>query len=312
MQTNQKSGVQSQQPQISESTDISIEERFAQLKQQLESQPQTSVPAAIASRQLPPMKLSDPLPERQQDQKPQQVGSNLAQRINAGEGNNQLQRPAPRRAPIASAPQSAQPSGARITSFQIQPSLSRDAHGNNIQRRNRDVPDRPVIIMISEERRIVWLTTDLHFTNRTNGAAIQRGVDELNRQKSSRELIQNIQDWKLSITNERWPVESVQIQKAHYYDFYASLGYRVLGKRPNVGLPNANVQLQIPEFNTSPVAAIVQSTSGEGSLTPAQSAPACVSEIPVQHYDQSAMSAMDALDALDVVPEEYVPQILDL
>lgn len=289
----------------------SVDERFASILALLNNNQQEE-PRGPAARKLQPMKLSDPLPASP-SVPPAPASQSLQSRIASGEGRNALQRPAPAR---ATAPTGiSNQTHSRVTTFQIQPSLSVDSDGNNLQRRNRDIPDRPVIIMRSESKKIIWLTTDLHFTNRPNGAAIQRGVDELNRQKSSREVIWDVQDWELTITPERWPVESVQIMKACYYDYYSQAGYRVLGKRPNVGLPNPDIQLNIPVFQSNPLISAVLSTNPNTSTPSTPVIPAIAvpvgtqvpTEIPIQGLDTSS-----EFEPQDIQTEEYIPGSLNL
>jgi hypothetical protein len=292
----------------------SVDERFASILALLNNNPQEE-PRGPAARKLQPMKLSDPLPAAPAASSVPgaPASQSLQSRIASGEGRNALQRPAPARATAPTGIPSQTHS--RVTTFQIQPSLSVDSDGNNLQRRNRDIPDRPVIIMRSESKKIIWLTTDLHFTNRPNGAAIQRGVDELNRQKSSREVIWDVQDWELTITPERWPVESVQIMKACYYDYYSQAGYRVLGKRPNVGLPNPDIQLNIPVFQSNPLISAVLSTNPNTSTPSTPVIPAIAvpvgtqvpTEIPIQGLDTSS-----EFEPQDIQTEEYIPGSLNL
>lgn len=139
-----------------------------------------------------------------------------------------------------------------------------DETGKALQRRNYSITDRQLVMIRSVKGKMIHLTTDINYTNRTPQAAVNKARTELAKQATIKPITV-FDDLEVLVMPDKFDMQQVQIEKAKLYDKLASEGWTMLGKRPNV-LPKPEAQQPAPAAATT--APVEQEATTEAPAEP--------------------------------------------
>src|SRR5574343_460483 len=141
-----------------------------------------------------------------------------------------------------------------------------DETGKALQRRNYSITDRQLVMIRSVKGKMIHLTTDINYTNRTPAAAVNKARTELSKQATIKPITV-FDDWEVLVMPDKFDMQQVQIEKAKLYDKLASEGWTMLGKRPNV-LPKPEAQQPAPAAPAATSAPVEQEATTEAPAEP--------------------------------------------
>ena len=141
-----------------------------------------------------------------------------------------------------------------------------DETGKALQRRNYSITDRQLVMIRSVKGKMIHLTTDINYTNRTPAAAVNKARTELSKQATIKPITV-FDDLEVLVMPDKFDMQQVQIEKAKLYDKLASEGWTMLGKRPNV-LPKPEAQQPAPAAPAATSAPVEQEATTEAPAEP--------------------------------------------
>jgi hypothetical protein len=123
------------------------------------------------------------------------------------------------------------PVGAPSTLFKLPVSPSRDAGGNSIQRRNREISERQVVVIFSNKLKIAHVTTHIGYTNKSRAGAITLARNDLAKQQITRDLA-HAHDLDVTVLPEKYSGVDINNAKSLTYKRYQSAGWHMVGQIP--------------------------------------------------------------------------------
>lgn len=121
--------------------------------------------------------------------------------------------------------------GEPSTLFKLPVSPSRDARGNSIQKRNREIAERQVVVIFSNKLKTAHVTTHIGYTNKSRAGAITLARNDLVKQQITRDLA-HAHDLDVTVLPEKYSGTEINNAKSIVYKRYQNAGWHMVGMIP--------------------------------------------------------------------------------